>query len=277
MALERIEVAIAMKQLMAFDDTECRDNRVDGFAHGHAARAQRPVITRRRNCDLTAGHRAKFECGEVSEGALKFEIRSKSLQYFHQNQIAHQQVLRSKQPIEQIGPGSRAPVEVIDLHRSIHHGHECASTISAYSVEIALPFELAAKTAEPFLLLEPHHQAQRGFNRLALGARARRAHRASHQLVVDYDIGPHRVTPLCMLDNHFTHRKKTAVRGDQIRRQPAAADIVVLANMDLDNNRQAIPIGDSDGRSAIEAAPSGTGLRARDCRMKPQATSRSQP
>src|SRR5271166_2749681 len=80
MALERIEVTVAMQKFMAFNDTECRDYGVDGFANGNAARAQCPVIPRGRNCDFTASHREKLERLKVPAGAMKIEVRSESLQ-----------------------------------------------------------------------------------------------------------------------------------------------------------------------------------------------------
>jgi hypothetical protein len=40
MALEGLEVAVTMEKLMALSDAERSDNRIDGLANRHAARAE---------------------------------------------------------------------------------------------------------------------------------------------------------------------------------------------------------------------------------------------
>ena len=55
MALEGIEVAVAMKKVMALSDTKGRDDGVDGAARRHPARSERAMIPRGSNRDFS-GH-----------------------------------------------------------------------------------------------------------------------------------------------------------------------------------------------------------------------------
>src|SRR5260370_40459148 len=142
--LERIKVAVAMKQFMALGDAECRDERVDGSAHRHSTCAERSVISSGGERDFAAHHWPEFERREVPADAVKIEIRAKSLQDFSENQIAYKQVLGCEPLVEQIGFPSRAAVEVIDPDRCIHPSHERPSTIPTRRMVTALPFKLAA-------------------------------------------------------------------------------------------------------------------------------------
>src|SRR5579864_7740158 len=67
--------------------------------------------------------------------------------------------------------------------------------VAPHCVEVALPLDLAPQAPYPLLPLDPHQEAQCGFDRLAYRRRAAGAHRFLHQAVVDDNVGPHSVPP----------------------------------------------------------------------------------
>ncbi len=77
--------------------------------------------------------------------------------------------------------------------------NQVALAFAPHRVEVPLPFQLSAEPPQPLLPLESHHEAQRGFDRLALAHHSRGAHRLLHQLVVDYDGNPHNLIVMSML------------------------------------------------------------------------------
>ena len=95
MALEGIEVAVAMKQVMVLDDTKRRDDRVYRAAGRHASSPQRAVITRGGNRDFMATHRAKFESGENPLHTAKVGFGGEALQHFGHDQIADDELRRA--------------------------------------------------------------------------------------------------------------------------------------------------------------------------------------
>src|SRR5260370_41423419 len=66
MALDRIEITVAMQKPMAVEDAKSADDHVDCLADRHASRTQQSIISRAGDCDPPANHFAKFECGEKS-------------------------------------------------------------------------------------------------------------------------------------------------------------------------------------------------------------------
>ena len=96
MALEGIEVAVAMKQVMVLDDAKRRDDRVDRAARRHATSPQRAMIARGGNRDFMATDRAKFESGENPLAHPKVGFGGEALQHFGHDQIADDELRRSE-------------------------------------------------------------------------------------------------------------------------------------------------------------------------------------
>ena len=207
MALEAVKVAVGMKQHMAVPDAERRDQRVYRFAHRHALSPEGAVILRGGKRDLAPRHRAEFERLEMPPRPVEVEIGSESLQNLDKNQVADQKALRSKQALKQLSFGRRLAVEIIHPDGGIDESHEGASAVAPHRVEIAFPFELAAKAPEPLLALERDEQLQGVLDGLPLGFGARGAHRSFHQSVVNHNIGPHGYHLMCIVGYRDTHRK----------------------------------------------------------------------
>ncbi|GEM_PF-3723234 len=74
MALERVEIAVAVKQRMAVPDAEGRDQRIDRRADGDAPSPQEPVIPRRDNRDFAIHHRRALERPEAGERARRVAL-----------------------------------------------------------------------------------------------------------------------------------------------------------------------------------------------------------
>src|SRR5208283_1830849 len=121
-ALERIEVAVAMKKVMVLDDAKRRDDRVDRAARRHPASPQRAVIASGGNRDFMAAHGTKFESGENPLDTPKVGFGGEALQHFGHDQIADDK-LRGREAAERIGFGCRPAIEVVDPHRRIDHDH----------------------------------------------------------------------------------------------------------------------------------------------------------
>src|SRR5260370_41957885 len=89
--LERIKVAVAMKQFMALGDAECRDERVDGSAHRHSTCAKRSVISSGGERDFAAHHWPEFERREVPAHPAKSGCRAKTLEAISENTSSYKQ------------------------------------------------------------------------------------------------------------------------------------------------------------------------------------------
>src|SRR5581483_7790995 len=123
MALERVEIAVAVKQRMAVPDAEGRDQRIDGRADGDASSSQEPVIPRRADRNFTVHHGGALERPEAGERACGVVLGAEPLQNLGKNQIPDQQPSRVHQTIEQIGFGAGRPVEVVDPDGGIDQDH----------------------------------------------------------------------------------------------------------------------------------------------------------
>src|SRR5438552_4021549 len=90
MPLERIEVTIAVQQLMSVDDAESGNDRIDGFAHRHSALPQKTVVLRARNRNVVADHRLKLDRAQDSAHESDLMLRTNSLQNLGHNEVAYQ-------------------------------------------------------------------------------------------------------------------------------------------------------------------------------------------
>ena len=81
-ALEGVEVAVAMKKVMSFGDTKCRYNGVDGAANRYPAGTERAMVMRGGKRDLPPDHRAKLERGKNFFRALEGTLGREALQHF---------------------------------------------------------------------------------------------------------------------------------------------------------------------------------------------------
>ncbi len=205
MKLERVEIAIAMKERMIVPDAERRDHCVDRLAHRHAACPQEAIVSCRGDRYFPPDHRPEFKPVKQPACPVEFGLGAKTLQDFRQNEVSDQQPFGSEQPVKQIGFGSAVAVEVIDPNRGVRHDHGGQSPVAPHSLEVAFPLKLASIAPDRFLALERDQHLESALDRFALGLRSRRAHRTFHQGVIDYDIGPHRPHVVCMLRQFDTH------------------------------------------------------------------------
>jgi len=115
MALEGVEIAITMKQLMTLDEAEGRDECVNRRADGDAFAPQEPIIVRRDDRDLATADRAEFERRENPLRPTKVVFAPKALQDFGHDQIPNYNGPVGK-PFERAGRCCGSTVEIVDPH-----------------------------------------------------------------------------------------------------------------------------------------------------------------
>src|SRR5215469_12026829 len=123
MTLERVEVTIAMKQLVIFDNAEARDKRIDSLAHGDSPTPQCAKILRCRDCNGSSPNRHTLQYIQLPTHAMEVQVRAKTLQNLDQDQVAEQGPLSGQQTVQQISFRRWPPVEVINPDGRIDQDH----------------------------------------------------------------------------------------------------------------------------------------------------------
>jgi hypothetical protein len=65
-------------------------------------------------------------------------------------------------------------------------------------IQAPFPLHLAPKFADCCLRMDLYQQSEASFYNRLLGASTADTHSLAHQLIVDFDIRPHRTSPLCV-------------------------------------------------------------------------------
>jgi len=111
MMLERIEIAITMKQLVALGDAEGSDQRINRRPHSNAFSPQEAIIARRCSSDLVAADVAKIKLIEALQGASGVNLGAEALQYLSEDQVPDQQPPRTHQLIKQVASRLCTPLK----------------------------------------------------------------------------------------------------------------------------------------------------------------------
>src|SRR6185437_3141110 len=108
---------------MAAFDAERGDDQVDRFSDGNSAPAQMPVVRGCPDRELGIAERDDLEAPELPLDEPSLRLRPQTLQYFAQNEIAHQQWRHLDITVEALDRRRRDPVQVIDPDRAIDEDH----------------------------------------------------------------------------------------------------------------------------------------------------------
>jgi len=122
MTFEGIEVAVAMKKVMALNDAERSDDRIDGTPRSNASCSECAMVACSSSCYIATAHRAKFEQRECSRHALKISFGREASQHFRHDKVAYK-YLCFKYSVESVGLIGNAPVEIVDPDRRVDHRH----------------------------------------------------------------------------------------------------------------------------------------------------------
>ena len=83
---KRIEVAVAMEQLMTVFNTECSDEAVNRLADGEALPSECSVVLRGSDGEFSATTVEDWKLKEIPAKLAKAGIRSRALQNFAENE-----------------------------------------------------------------------------------------------------------------------------------------------------------------------------------------------
>jgi hypothetical protein len=114
--------------------------------------------------------------------------------------------------VQPIGVRVHRSAEVVDPDGSVDDGHAAAlflRSAQAGLVQVALPPDLAAKTADSRLRVSFHEKTQSSVDGSLLGGGADLAHRLPDQLFVDFYVCPHGFSLMCK-NTPFMCMKKRA-------------------------------------------------------------------
>ena len=103
-------------------------------------------------------------------------------------------------PVQPIRMRIRGASEVIDPHRRIHNCHVrklLPHPAQTGLIQVSFPLHLAAELADCGLRVRLHQQLQRGLHYGPFGASAAAAHCTLDQLVVKFNVCPHRNSSMC--------------------------------------------------------------------------------
>src|SRR5579885_245181 len=204
MALKRVEIAVAMKQLVMVDDTKARDQRVDCLAHGDAALSEDSKVLCGGDGGVPPANPDPWQLIQFPARAMKVQVRAEALQDFGQDEIAEQRPLSGQQAIQQIGFAARPPVKVIDPDGAIYQDHVGSRRIASRSPShLSLPRSRRIRSC--CLMLTSRRSAASTASRLVFAPDARIARFIrSSSITILVRIANHL---MCMLGLAPTHRK----------------------------------------------------------------------
>jgi hypothetical protein len=192
-ALERVEVAVAVKQGVAVPKTKACDEAVNYLADGMAAPPEETIVLpgcyRKflSACAKDGEHRElaanPFECGFVAD----------ALQDFAKDEIGQTERPLPELAVEPAGVRIHCSAEVVDPDSSVDDGHAVQLILRATEaglLQVALPPYLAAKATDTGLGMDLHEKAQTSLDGGPLGMRATASHCLMDKLIVDFDVRP---------------------------------------------------------------------------------------
>jgi hypothetical protein len=138
------------------------------------------------------------EPGEFAPDAPEVGLVADALQYLAEDEVSQAEALSLELAVQPIGVRIYRSAEVVDPDGGVDDGHAGALFLRSAQpglVQIALPADLPAKTADGRLRMSFHEEAQSGVYGGFLGWGADLAHCLPDQLLVDFDICPHAVFP----------------------------------------------------------------------------------
>lgn len=118
--------------------------------------------------------------------AFEVGVIPEPLQNLNEDQISDREKFLAEQPVEFVRLRRHRAIEVVDPDARINQNQ----IVSSHRVKIALPAQFAAEFSNFRLFAQANQHTQTTLNGLFFRARATDAQGLSHQLVIDYDIGP---------------------------------------------------------------------------------------
>ena len=200
MLLEGIEVAVTVQQGVAVQQAEACDETVDGFADGITANPEMTVVLRGSDCEFLTPGVEDSESGEFAPHAPEVGLLPDALQHLAENEVGQAEALSFDLAVQPIGVRIYRSAKVVDPDSGVDDGHAVALLLRSAQpglVQIALPADFAAKTADGHLRMSFHEETQSGVNGGFLGRGADRAHCLPDQLLVDFDVCPHGLSLMC--------------------------------------------------------------------------------
>jgi len=89
-ALEGLEVTVAMEKVMAPYDTKHRNNCIDSLADRHSTSSQRAMVARGGKRHILADHRTEIECRQKVSRTAEISLVAKALKYLDQYEVSRE-------------------------------------------------------------------------------------------------------------------------------------------------------------------------------------------
>jgi hypothetical protein len=184
-----------VQQFVPCVQAESSDNAIDGLSHGISAFPQRSVVLSGGDRQFFAARIEDMKLQEFVADHRKSRITVDALKHFAQNQIRESKALRRHFVIQPGGLRVLDASQVIDQYGRVDNYHDelTADAVQTGLVEIALPLHFSAKLSERPLSMGSGKQSQSGVYRGFLGTRTTAPHGATHQLVINLNIGAHNI------------------------------------------------------------------------------------
>jgi hypothetical protein len=122
-ALERVEVAVAVKQGVAVQKTKACNEAVNYLADGMAAPSEETIVLRRGYRKFLSACVEDGEDGELAANPFECGFVADALEDFAKDEIGETERLLLELPVEPAGVRIHCSAEIVDPDSSVDNGH----------------------------------------------------------------------------------------------------------------------------------------------------------